>query len=147
MSLTVNLLRLFTVAACALAASPAAACTVTASTIGFGQHRPAADSTSTGSIAVECASGVAFVVQISAGSGTSAARRLQGDSEGELSYNLYAAPNYAQVWGDGVEAGTVTVIGTGTGQPQILTIYGLIQAGQNPAVGTYSDSVVVTVNF
>lgn len=135
------------IAAAALAAAPTAACTVTASTIGFGLYRPAEDSTSTGSIAVDCAAGVAFEVQLSAGSGTYNTRRLQGDSSGELPYNLYTAPNYAQIWGDGIEGGTVSVTGTGTGQSQILNVYGLIQAGQNPAVGTYSDSIVVTVNF
>lgn len=147
MSLTIKLLRLCAIAAAALAAGPAAACTVTASTMGFGQYRPTADSTSTGSITVHCASGVAFDVQFSAGNGTYAARRLQGESGGDLFYNLYAAPNYVQVWGNGIEGGTVTVTGVGTGQPQVLTVYGLIQAGQNPNVGAYSDSIVVTVNF
>jgi len=142
-----NLMRLSMVAAAALVAGPTVACTVTASTIGFGVYRSATDSTSTGSITVECALNTTYEVQLLAGNGTYSSRRLQGDSGGELLYNLYTAPDYIQVWGDGIESGTVKVISTGTGQPEALTVYGLVPSGQKPAVGTYSDSVVVTVNF
>jgi spore coat protein U-like protein len=68
-----------------------------------------------------------------------------------LDYNLYFSTAYTQVWGDG-SAGTFR--GTATlfvspGSPATArgTVYGMIPAGQDVAAGTYSDTIVMTVNY
>jgi spore coat protein U-like protein len=65
-----------------------------------------------------------------------------------LQYNLYKDAAYAQVWGDGT-GGTVTLANTnsGSGTGPTHTIYGRIPAGQDLPVGTYTDSIVITITF
>lgn len=140
-------MRLFLIAAAVLVGNPSAACSVSVSTIEFGIYRSKVDSTSTGSITVDCSIGVAYEVQLLDGDGVYTSRHLKGDNGGELLYNLYTAPDYFQVWGDGIDGGSAKVTGIGTGHRQVLTVYGLIPSGQQPAVGTYSDSVVIIVHF
>jgi spore coat protein U-like protein len=49
------------------------------------------------------------------------------------------------VWGDG-SAGTSTMTSAKNAMT-VLDIFGSIPEGQDPAVGNYTDSIVVTVNF
>ncbi|MEO8740811.1 MAG: spore coat protein U domain-containing protein [Casimicrobiaceae bacterium] len=84
-------------------------------------------------------------------SGTFATRQMKSGAN-SLSYNMYANATRTTVFGDGT-AGTSTISGTfpftavgqsftGTG-----TIYGRIPAGQDVAVGAYTDSIVATVTY
>jgi len=63
-----------------------------------------------------------------------------------LAYNLYLDSTRLTIWGDGT-GGTGTFSGMGTGSDVGTTVYGRIPAGQNVAVGTYSDLITVTVTF
>lgn len=47
-------------------------------------------------------------------------------------------------WGDG-SPGTATVNGSGT--THTFTVYGRIPARQNAVVGSYSDTITVTITF
>jgi spore coat protein U-like protein len=80
------------------------------------------------------------------GSGTYTPRKMTGIGANYLEYNLYVGASAgASVWGDGTNStGTVTVSGTGNLN---LPIYGAIPARQNAAVGNYSDTVTVTLEF
>jgi spore coat protein U-like protein len=71
-------------------------------------------------------------------------RRASGT--GRLNYNLYTSPSMSTVWGDG-SAGTSTVLLTRVRRrrPVVTTIYGRIPPGQNVSVGSYSDTVTVTI--
>ncbi|EEF26199.1 conserved hypothetical protein [Ricinus communis] len=40
-----------------------------------------------------------------------------------------------------------TVAGTGTGNAQLLTIYGRVPPQTTPSSGTYTDTVVVTLTY
>ena len=65
-----------------------------------------------------------------------------------LTYNLFRDAAFTTVWGDG--SGT-------TGQYQIgnppnntdvpLTVYGRVPALQDVSAGSYSDTVIATINF
>ena len=70
-----------------------------------------------------------------------------------LNYNLYTDSGYSHLWTTTTSTTSCTggtntcVLGTGTGLNQNVTIYGQVPAQTAPAVGTYSDTVVVTVTF
>ncbi|HAR53032.1 MAG TPA: hypothetical protein DCS45_14310, partial [Roseovarius nubinhibens] len=61
-----------------------------------------------------------------------------------LAYGLYRDPSRTQVWGSlpGTRA-----TGVGSGSNQRYNVYGRIHAGQTTVLGTYTDNVVVTVNY
>jgi spore coat protein U-like protein len=62
-----------------------------------------------------------------------------------MTYGLYQDAAFATPWGNTVA--TDTFASTGTGIAQTFPVYGQITAGQNVSVGTYSDTVAVTVNY
>lgn len=128
-------------------AHPARACVISTSGLAFGGYTVSADVTSTADITLDCANGTSFDVALSAGFGTYSQRELQGDSGGHLFYNIYTSPALLQVWSDGFAAASATVSGSSTGTPVVLPAYGLIPADQIVPPGTYTDSIVVTVNF
>ena len=62
-----------------------------------------------------------------------------------LQYNLYTSVNNATIWGNGT-GGSGTVSQTGTSNINI-PIYGVVPARQNASIGSYSDSITVTIEF
>jgi spore coat protein U-like protein len=98
-----------------------------------------------GSITVTCDQAFSIALGAGANSNDYHARRLLGPS-GYLAYNLYSDVNRVTVWADSSDP-THTVSGAGTSQAQSFVVYGLIPAGQNVPVGTYSDSILVLVTF
>lgn len=128
-------------------------CTIIANDLGFGLRNDlstAVDATT--SIGLTCTDGTAYQVRLDGGTitGNVAARKmgLGGNPPGAIAYQLYRDPNRAQVWGDG-SAGTTTVIGTGTGtgNPVTLTVYGRVPAQPTPPAGYYQDVVTATVVY
>lgn len=125
----------------------AAICSVSAGTLGFGSYSGTAVD-STASISVNCSSGASYQVSLSGGSNQSgSARRMAGPASSFLSYQLFRDALRTTPWGDGSADLGGRAGGTGSGAAQSLTVYGRIPAGQNPAAGSYSDSVVVTVEY
>ena len=64
-----------------------------------------------------------------------------------LGYNLYRDSARTSIWGDeteGTQAYYQQYRGWGT---YTLSIYGRVPAGQDAAVGSYSDTVTVVINF
>ncbi len=73
-------------------------------------------------------------------------RRMTGSRFGSsLSYDLYRNSARTLNWGQTI--GSDTVAGTGTGDPQILHVFGRIPALQAPPAGGYRDSITATVTF
>jgi len=142
----------YTVAlACALTViaqiARAAGCTVSTTGLNFGNYDvfSTLNDDITATIDVNCPNGTAYSIWLSSGSGTFASRTLTAIGSA-LAYNLYVDPTRLTIWGDGT-GGTATVSGTGTGANVETTVYGRIPAGQNVAVGSYSDLITVTVTF
>ncbi|HXS20313.1 MAG TPA: spore coat protein U domain-containing protein, partial [Steroidobacteraceae bacterium] len=84
-----------------------------------------------------------YTVSMSAGSGTLTSRVMKSGGS-QLDYNLYTNSTHTTIWGDGT-SGTVKVSATSLGAT--YTVYGLIPALQNVPVGSYSDTVTVTVTY
>jgi spore coat protein U-like protein len=128
-----------------------AACTVSATGVSFGTYNvfTGTATTSNGTITYRCGNADHNIqISISTGSsGTYVARTLKRSSEA-LSYNLYLDSAFATVWGDGSGATDVYQKSNPANNTDVpLTVYGRITAQQDVTVGSYSDTVVATINF
>jgi spore coat protein U-like protein len=89
-----------------------------------------------------------ILIELSAGGAASFSPRAMAGAGSSLSYNLYLNAARTTIWGDGTGGtsryGPVTpVSGVGVTVP----VYGRAPAGQNVPIGTYADTIVVTVLF
>jgi spore coat protein U-like protein len=141
----------------AVTVTVAAACNVSATALNFGSvSAPIATAvTSTATVTTQCTNTTPYSIGLD--SGTNAAgsqRRMQQGAAGQyVSYNLFTDSGYAQPWGAASSAtgcagasGTC-VLGTGTGSNQGITVYGQVPPQASPSVGSYTDTVVVTVTY
>lgn len=134
----------------------AAACSVTAVTLGFGNLSAfkATPADTTGNVAVTCmgkvGEGVVYSIALNAGGGGFPVRRLMGASGYQLNYNIYTNAARTLVWGDG-SSGTLVVNDAYTlASPSITRnypVYGRIFSSQKALVGSYADAIVVTLTF
>lgn len=134
------------------AAYPAVSCSVTATGVAFGIYTPlqASALNANGTVAISC-TGVLYdvaTVSLSTGSSGTYTNRTLKSGAAALDYNLYTSANGSQIWGNGSS-------GTGTAQAVVwffaptanLTVYGAVDAGQDPAPGTYMDTITVSVAY
>jgi spore coat protein U-like protein len=104
-----------------------------------------------GSVTYRCTgvAGAPVTIDLSAGgSATFFPRRMTRAGVETLDYNLYLDAARTQIWGNAT-GGTVhygpTVPANNTNV--LVNIYGRIPAGQDKSAGTYTDTVVATINF
>lgn len=143
-----------------VSAAVAQNCTVSTTTVGFGNYDPVVANastalTATGSVAVKCTAGSTGVsIALDNGANYSSGRRMKSGSN-YLTYELYepatlpstcASPyNSGTVWNS---TNTVTPSGTWSATTaQTITVCGYVAGAQDVPVGSYSDTVVATVNF
>ncbi len=116
-------------------------CSVEGTTaINFGNYDPtsATPTDSAGDVQVRCTKNTAYTVYIGAD-------RSMTDGTDTLNYELYSDAGRSSAWGD--------TLGTGVGytapdnNTAAHTIYGRVSALQNVGVGTYTDTVTVTVEY
>lgn len=142
-------LALVAVLLCGGAERAEAACTLSATAVAFGTYDvfQAGPTDSTGTITYRCGNSDHNIrIAISAGSGTFANRTLKRVSE-DLVYNLFYG-GFTQVWGDGTGATTTYFENNPPNNKDVvLTVYGRITAGQDVSVGSYTDTVVVTLEY
>ena len=145
----------------ALPAGAVTVCTVSATALAFGSVSSLSSTaaTSTATVGVSCIitlSGLAAVpytlsMGVSSTSG-SMTRTMAGPSTTTLSYNVYTSGAYSSVWGNG-SAGTSQISGSVT--PTVLgvagstshTAYGKVPLPQAVKPGSYTDTIIVTVNY
>jgi spore coat protein U-like protein len=135
-------------------------CLVSANPVNFGTYNPLSGSArdSTGQVRVTCTNSppggtvsMSYRVRLSTGSAAAFAPRQLGSGPHRLNYNLYTNNGRTIVWGDGT-SGTATVTGSFNLQVNRTrsrnhTVYGRIPALQDPAAGSYTDNIVVTLEF
>jgi spore coat protein U-like protein len=132
----------------AVTANVVATCVVSATPMAFENYVSISPADSTSTITVSCSDLTTYNVGLNAGTSTGATvttRKMKGTGTAVLNYHLYSDSARSVNWGNTV--GTDTVTGTGTGAPQLLTVYGQVPAGQGPAAGTYTDTITATVTF
>jgi spore coat protein U-like protein len=130
-------------------------CTSATVAMAFGAYDPvsahaSSDLDGTGTVTVTCTKNASTTITLGQGSNadtgsTDAAplRRLKVGSN-YLSYGLYSDSGRSTVWGNTSGTGKAH---TGTGTATDMTVYGRIPWGQNVPTGSYTDTVVATVNF
>jgi spore coat protein U-like protein len=98
---------------------------------------------STGTIDISCDAITAFVVMLSAGSGSYSQRYMMYGTN-HLYYNLSQNANMTPIWGNG-ESGTTYL--SMSAKNYTAFVYGRIYARQNVFIGTYTDNISVTLWF
>lgn len=128
------------------------ACSLSVTSVSFGAYDvyAVAPSDSTGTITYRCTGGSDKDIRISISQGSSsmfAPRTLQRGGEA-LGYNLFRDSAFSQIWGDDT-GGTSTyfIHNPPNNKDVVLTVFARIPAGQDVPVGSYSDTVVVTLDY
>ena len=135
----------------------------TPGTLAFGTYDPVtANSTTpldaTGfTITISCVGGSAPRVDIDYGQNASGSpRRMKSGTSDYLNYDIYKPTGASNntcfsgapvVWGTGATNGFTPASNPGTTANQAYTLCARVPAGQDPAIGTYSDTVSAIVNF
>jgi spore coat protein U-like protein len=143
--------------AAGLAASTGAVaqtCDVTSPTLAFGAYSPlgAAPVKISTTVTVTCRATLALLISyrilLSAGNSGNAQNRWMASGANRLHYNLYTDPTYSTVWDNtnGV-TGTILLTLLLLNGSDTKTIYGNIPAQQAVPAGTYTDALVITVNY
>jgi spore coat protein U-like protein len=135
----------------AVSANVVANCTITTAALPFGQYSGAAINAST-NITVTCSNLSTYTVGLDTGktSGATETTRqmnISPSTAGALKYSLLTggySGSGSSNWGN--VTGT-WVSGTGTGNAQTLTVYGVLPANQFVPVGSYTDTITATVTY
>jgi len=122
-------------------------CTIGVTSLDFGSYDPivanassGADVDSTSTITTTCTKDASITTSIDNGDNFSTTRRMANGGS-FLSYGLYRT-DYSTAW--------TNLVGAGTGAAVNTTVLGRIPKGQDAttlAVGSYTDTLVVTVTF
>ena len=77
---------------------------------------------------------------------------LVGGTTYTLNYNLFLDAADTQIWGDGTGGSLTDPValkrhGNNSTIITNTTVYGAVAPGQDPAAGTYTDTIAVSVNF
>lgn len=134
-----------------LAHAAFSSCTVSTTPLAFGSYDPILahrtvplDSVAT--LSYDCAGAPPSTVTItfSAGTGSGFNPRKLFSGGNALTYNLFLDAGRNTVWGDGTSG---TTFHSTTRRRDDLSVFGRVFAGQDAAIGSYSNSIVVTINF
>jgi spore coat protein U-like protein len=131
-----------------ITATVISACTVTNGTVAFGNYSPvdSANVDQTGTFTVACTKGTGATVGLATGNNSLAGARRMTNGVEFLTYELYKEAARTNVWANAL-TGLVTLLPAASNAPQTLTVYGRIAPGQNVAIGSYTDSVSITVTY
>ncbi|MEO8103249.1 MAG: spore coat U domain-containing protein [Betaproteobacteria bacterium] len=126
-------------------------CTVEASPVLFGNYNGISGAAldAVAIVSPTCTVGTAYSIDLSAGLGNDAThttRKLTGPDGAALAYSIYTDISRTTVWGNGT-AGTATPLGVGAGVAQSVMMYGRVPAAQSSMVGSYADTITVTVAY
>lgn len=123
-------------------------CSISANPLNFGSSGVlAANVTQTTSLSVTCSNTTPYNIGLDAGSvsGSTVTTRLLANGATTVQFQLYSDSGHTTVWGNTI--GTNTVSGTGDGNAQSLTVYGVVPPQTTPAANTYTSTVTASVTF
>jgi len=136
-------------------ASVVASCSISTTTLAFGNYDPIVTNASTpldvnGSVTITCTKGATTTIGLDPGqnaaNATGTTRAMATAGPDYLSYELYQDTNHSTLWGNS-GAGLYTPAVAPNKNPRTFTIYGRIPPAQASTIGSYTDTVVATVNF
>lgn len=127
-------------------------CGVTAVNMNFGTYDPVVTNAITpldvtGNVALTCNTGLTAEISLNLGTSASGSvRRMAGAPSGFLNYEIYLNAGRTTVWGTTAPNTVVT-----TAAPSIVTrnytTYGRIPAAQDVPIGSFADTITVTVTY
>jgi spore coat protein U-like protein len=123
-------------------------CNVSATTVGFGTVGSLGSNVdSTGTVSAQCSNTLPYSVSLNGGTSgaTDPTQRKMAQGANLVTYGLYRDSARSLPWGSTI--GTNTVAGTGSGASQNITVYGRVPPQATGPVGTYNDTIVVTVTY
>ena len=136
---------------CGTALSPIS---VSATAVNFGTYDPLSPSPvhTDGTIVVACELNIdvlpAFNVSLSHGAANRFAPRTLSFGTSTLNYNLYTKASHTTIWGDGTgDTETRTYDGLLVFGHVEFTIYGQLPPGQFTNAGTYTDTIIITIEY
>ena len=134
-------------------------CSASATGLAFGNYQPLGGPTvtTTATLTVTCnppgsvSVAVLYTIRLSTGTGGSFTPRSMGGPSVRLNYQVYTDSGYTQIWGDGT-SGTSTVsdgylLGLVLPITRTYPAYGRITAGTSAMVGSYTDTITMTVSY
>jgi spore coat protein U-like protein len=122
-------------------------CTIATSSLNFGSYDPVvanltADVVTNGQMLIACTKGASATVVLGNGGGSAPDQRRLANGTNYLPYQLYKQDG-STVWSS---ASPVSYTSTTKAQSP-LTLVGKIPAGADIPAGSYTDTVVATINF
>jgi spore coat protein U-like protein len=123
-------------------------CNVAASNLAFGVTGDlTAAIAGQSNINVQCSNGTGYSIALNGGlsGATNPTQRKMNLGAGNIVYGLYQNLGHTSPWGGTI--GTNVVNGIGTSVSQAVPVYGLVPIQTTPPVGTYSDTIVVSVTY
>jgi spore coat protein U-like protein len=133
-------------------ATVGANCTISTTAVAFPAYDPivtnaSANDDGTGSVIVTCTRGTAATIGLGLGANASGSQmRMKDATTDYLNYALYQDSGRATVWGNS-GAGLLSPVAAPDKNPRTFTVYGRIPSAQDVPAGSYTDTVVATVNF
>ena len=133
------------------------ACTINTSSIRFGNYDSFSSTSSdtAGTVTINCTSDVLkanLTLSQSSTSGSFNPRQMKRSGGADLlNYNIYTDVARTIIFGNGVGGTTDVGLKRPTGKPapwsQMIDIYGRIPPGQDIPVGSYSDTLTITIDW
>jgi spore coat protein U-like protein len=100
------------------------------------------DATTT--VSITCTNGTAYTAGLDDGLNYSAPNRRMANGTAYLNYELYSDSGRTTRWGNATGS---WVSDTGTGSAQSKTVYGRLAGSQTLVVGSYTDTITVTITY
>jgi spore coat protein U-like protein len=132
-------------------ASVSAVCIIGNATLAFGAYNPtsATAATANTTVTLTCSLGTPYNIGMSVGAGSGATTnlRVMTATSGTLGYKLFRDSGYTLNWGNTVGTDTLSGTSSASSLSNTINIYGQIPAGETAAIGTYTDTVTMTVTY
>lgn len=126
-------------------------CDIETTPLAFGVYDPLVQHASQpldreASVTITCTKGTSATISLNGGMRASGTARNLSNGSAVLQYDLFKDANRTQRWGEG-DADALQTGDAPSDAPRTFVVFGRIFPGQDVPVGTYTDSVVVTVEF
>ena len=134
-----------------VSATVTSACLISNGVLAFGLYDPSSGTAHNGSttITLTCTLGTAYQIGMAAGAGSGAtvALRKLTSSGNTLSYRLYRDSGRTLNWGNTPGTDTLDATSSAVTLTNTINVYGQIPTGEAVPLGTYADSVAITVTY
>lgn len=122
-------------------------CTVAATDLNFGQVMPPQSPLHEKSrISVQCSSGTPWKVGLDNGQNFDGSMRRMSGVGGFVKYQLYKDESHTAVWGND-EISMLEGVTDSSGNVVSITVHGEVPSQPNVEVGSFTDTVVVTLHY